>query len=185
MEEVKDDWLNTINFVIKKMGVQSYRDDLIDVGYIGYAKALKTFKSGKCKFFTWAVLCIESEIGMYLRKLNGCHNKIIYHEISMETVSYSGKDGDISLIDMIPANYDLEADVVKRDLLNLVVEVAKDILNENQYRLFDLYFLKGWKQCEILKEYKYNNISRCVITIKEKIKNDPRIKRINKEVVYE
>ena len=56
-------------------------EDLISIGTIGLIKAVNTFNSGKnIKLATYASRCIESEILMYLRKINAQRTEVSFDE---------------------------------------------------------------------------------------------------------
>ena len=79
-----------------------HRDDIISSGLLGLVKAANTFDSERgTKFSTYAALCIQNEMLMYMRKVRRYFGK----EISLEEPVSTDETGTVlTIADTIEAN---------------------------------------------------------------------------------
>ena len=84
-------------------------EDLVSIGTIGLIKAVNTFcPSRNIKLATYASRCIENEILMYLRKING-----IKSEVSIDEPLNTDWDGNELLLSDVLGS---DPDIVNRDI---------------------------------------------------------------------
>lgn len=84
-------------------------EDLVSIGTIGLIKAVNTFcPSRNIKLATYASRCIENEILMYLRKINGMKS-----EVSIDEPLNTDWDGNELLLSDVLGS---DPDVVNRDI---------------------------------------------------------------------
>ena len=84
-------------------------EDLVSIGTIGLIKAVNTFcPSRNIKLATYASRCIENEILMYLRKINGMKS-----EVSIDEPLNTDWDGNELLLSDVLGS---EPDIVNRDI---------------------------------------------------------------------
>ena len=97
-------------------------EDLISIGTIGLIKGINTFNAGKkIKLATYSSRCIENEILMYLRKLNGQKTEVSFDE----PLNTDWDGNELLLSDILGTEEDevcrtLEDDAEKRVLLEAV-----------------------------------------------------------------
>ena len=78
--------------------IRRNEEDMISEGYMGLIKSAKNYDETKCKFSSFAGVCIRNEMLMYLRKIS----KYIGKEVSLYTPVGNDKEGnEILLIDTI------------------------------------------------------------------------------------
>ncbi len=117
------------------------RDDLIQEGYIALYNAARTYDSSKSQFSTFATLCIKR------RMLNWIEKNV---NPSLSSMSISDlDDNDLSRIGMIQDNF--EDDFILKTEISDLLDKAKSILSENEYKVFSLY-IKGYTNDEICKK---------------------------------
>lgn len=84
-------------------------EDLVSIGTIGLIKAVNTFcPSRNIKLATYASRCIENEILMYLRKINGMKS-----EVSIDEPLNTDWDGNELLLSDVLGS---DPDIVNRDI---------------------------------------------------------------------
>ncbi|MDD2490391.1 MAG: sigma-70 family RNA polymerase sigma factor [Bacilli bacterium] len=123
-------------------------DDLINIGTIGLIKAVDKYDIEKnVKLATFAAVCIENQILMYLRK-NKKHNQTM----SLEEPICINNDGDeLSLMDMLVSSDDIiEEEVIKKESIHEVIN-ALSLLNERRNRIIQLRYFKSMKHKDIAK----------------------------------
>ncbi|MDD2490390.1 MAG: sigma-70 family RNA polymerase sigma factor [Bacilli bacterium] len=123
-----------------------YFEDLISIGTIGLIKAINNYKIEKnVKLATFAAVCIENQILMYLRK-NKKHNQTM----SLEEPICINNDGDeLSLMDMLVSSDDIiEEEVIKKESIHEVIN-ALSLLDDKQKKVIVLRYLEYMTQKEI------------------------------------
>lgn len=100
-------------------------EDLVSIGTIGLIKAVNTFcPSRNIKLATYASRCIENEILMYLRKINGMKS-----EVSLDEPLNTDWDGNELLLSDVLGS---DPDIVNRDI---ELEDEKNLLTETLEKL--------------------------------------------------
>lgn len=101
-EKIAEENIALIHYVLKSIHTQNIPyEELVDAGYMGYAKALDSYDKGRnVKFSTYAINCIRNEIFFFLRK----EQKHLSKTISMNTILSTDNNGNtLELIDTIDA----------------------------------------------------------------------------------
>ena len=96
--------LRLVAHILKKYySSASDQDDLISIGTIGLIKAISTFDGSKgARLATYAGRCIQNEILMYFRSQRKSAG-----DISLSDVIENGKDGGLSVMDVLASDEDL------------------------------------------------------------------------------
>ena len=131
-----------------------WREDLYSVGCIGLIKAVDTYQLKKnCKFSTYATVCIQNEIRMYLRTFS--KQKL---DISMQTPINKALFGDdLKLEDILKSDLDMDFDLENAELINIIKDLIQTLPEEEQ-NIINLYFGFG---CERHREYEIGKIIGC------------------------
>lgn len=112
-------------------------EDLISIGTIGLIKAVGTYQTGKnVKIATYASRCIENEILMHLRKINGqkC-------EVSFDEPLNTDWDGnELLLSDILGTDGDLVMQPIEADEDRRLLWKAVEKLNERERTIITLRF---------------------------------------------
>lgn len=102
-------------------------EDLISIGTIGLIKAVGTYKTGKnVKLATYASRCIENEILMHLRKINGQKSEVSFDE----PLNTDWDGNELLLSDILGTDEDevarpLEDDAEKKMLMQAISTLAE------------------------------------------------------------
>lgn len=139
--------LGLIYHAINKMKLGYMEDEIIDIAFIGYTRALNTYKEEYCAFSTYVYACIKNEIGHFLTMKNYDVRKANYDSLSL---NYVIKD-DGELMDFIVDDYNLEESTINKIMVEKITEIAKEILTVRQYQVFNLSYLLGYKNVEVAK----------------------------------
>ena len=169
--------INLIYYCLKKLNLYNKLDEYYDIGLIGLVEAVKNYDDSKnVKFSTYAYKCIKNEILAYMRKQN--KRKDINNAISLDKVIYSSEKGDdISLIDRIPNDVNIENDLIYLEQIELLY---KAITTLNQEELFLLEHRYGLNDKKILTQKELSeltgisqvNVCRNVKRILKKLKEE-------------
>ena len=124
-------------------------EDLISIGTIGLIKAVGTYKmEKKVKIATYSSRCIENEILMHLRKINGqkC-------EVSFDEPLNTDWDGnELLLSDILGTDSDLVMQPIEADVDRKLLWDAVNLLNEREKMIITLRFGLDGKQEQTQKE---------------------------------
>jgi RNA polymerase sporulation-specific sigma factor len=121
-------------------------DDLINIGTIGLIKAVDKYDIEKnVKLATFATVCIENQIRMYLRR-NKKHNRTM----SFEEPICINIDGDkLLLIDTLVSDDNIvETEIIKKIRIH-EVKNALNLLDDKQKKVIVLRYLEYMTQKEI------------------------------------
>lgn len=118
-------------------------DELSSVGFLGYAKAIKTFdKNRNVKFSTYAINVIKNEICYFLRK----ENKHRAKNISLNKVLSTDQNGNpFELVDILDDtdSPNIEEQVVSDDRLRILLEIVERLPENEQYIIMNRFELNG------------------------------------------
>lgn len=134
-----------IHIVNYKYGfIKCDREDAISIGTIGLLKAINTYNASKgASFATYAGICIENEIKMFLRS----------NSHSFETLSIDEPLNSISdtrLKDTIMSDEDSISEIVeRRDVLEKIIRYLPRLSSENRTLIEDYFGLKGTPQRQV------------------------------------
>ena len=117
------------------------RDDLIQEGYIALYNAARTYDNSRSQFSTFATLCIRH------RMLNWIEKNVTPSLSSMSISELD--DNDLSRIGMVQENF--EDDIILKTEISDLLDKAKTILSETEYKVFCLY-IKGYANNEICEK---------------------------------
>lgn len=124
-------------------------EDLISIGTIGLIKAVSTYKLGKnVKLATYASRCIENEILMYLRKINGQKSEVSFDE----PLNTDWDGNELLLSDILGTDSDLVMQPIEADVDRKLLWDAVDKLNERERMIITLRFGLNGKQEQTQKE---------------------------------
>ena len=156
--------------------VGSEKDDMIQEGYIGLYKAIKSFDSEKQNSFkTFATICIERQLITAVKNSNRQKHIPLNSSVSLNATAYEEGEGDnTTVIEILDANKVSEdpLDIItKREYFNSVEKNIDDSLSNFEREVLNLY----------KNGYSYANIAERLDT---KIKSvDTAIQRIRKKAL--
>ena len=112
-------------------------EDLISIGTIGLIKAVNTFKlDKKIKLATYASLCIENEILMYLRR-----NTRIKSEVSLDEPLNVDWDGnELLLSDILGTENDIVSRRIEEEVNRKLLYSAMNKLEPRERELMEMRF---------------------------------------------
>lgn len=156
-EQIIQDYEKIINFVIKKMNLQYKREEIFDIGMIGFVNGINTFDENKgFKYSTYLYQCVKNEILKYLKLQN-------YKKRKAEIISYNTIiNDDTELIDLLgyDTNYDQNAYI--NEMVNEILKRLNNLTEKQQLIFYHLYGLNGFKEMsskEIEKKYGFSRQS--------------------------
>lgn len=168
-----------IHSIVKKFANTGIEySELLSTGYVGYAKALDTFKKGKnVKFSTYAYRCIKNEILYFLRR----EKRHKDNDVSLFKPISTDKNGNVMTVDSTISTIDIgersvEDNVEMSETVKILLEIIDTNLNENEaYIIKNRYGLGNIKpktQKEIADEINMSqaNVSKLEKGINDKIK---------------
>lgn len=124
-------------------------EDLISIGTIGLIKAVGTYKMGKnVKLATYASRCIENEILMYLRKINGQKSEVSFDE----PLNTDWDGNELLLSDILGTDSDLVMQPIEADVDRKLLWDAVDKLSEREKMIITLRFGLDGKPEQTQKE---------------------------------
>ena len=144
--------LKLIYIVLKQMGIYHLRDEYYDLGLIGLVKAADTYDSKQgYTFSAYASRCIFNEISQNIRRESSNKRKANSNTISLETVLID--DGkEVTLLDTIPSNYDLEEDILKKEQKELLRKALPKLRDSERELLVSYYCMEGKAKQKVLAE---------------------------------
>ena len=124
-------------------------EDLISIGTIGLIKAVGTYRLEKnVKLATYASRCIENEILMYLRKINGQKSEVSFDE----PLNTDWDGNELLLSDILGTDSDLVMQPIEADVDRKLLWDAVEKLNERERMIITLRFGLDGKQEQTQKE---------------------------------
>lgn len=112
-------------------------EDLISIGTIGLIKAVGTYKVDKnIKLATYASRCIENEILMYLRKINGQKSEVSFDE----PLNTDWDGNELLLSDILGTDSDLVMQPIETEVDRKLLWDAVDKLSERERTIITLRF---------------------------------------------
>lgn len=124
-------------------------EDLISIGTIGLIKAVGTYKMGKnVKLATYASRCIENEILMHLRKINGQKSEVSFDE----PLNTDWDGNELLLSDILGTDSDLVMQPIEADVDRKLLWDAVDKLSERERMIITLRFGLDGKPEQTQKE---------------------------------
>ncbi len=122
--------------------VGSERDDMIQEGYIGLYKAVKSFDAEKQNSFkTFAGLCIERQLITAVKNSNRQKHIPLNSSLSLNATAYD-EDEDTSILEVLDIGKNVEdpLDIItKKEYFNLVEKSIDDNLSKFEKQVLNLY----------------------------------------------
>ena len=124
-------------------------EDLISIGTIGLIKAVGTYNPDKnIKLATYASRCIENEILMYLRKINGQKSEVSFDE----PLNTDWDGNELLLSDILGTDSDLVMQPIETEVDRKLLWDAVDKLSERERTIITLRFGLNGKPEQTQKE---------------------------------
>lgn len=147
------------------------QDDLLQEGYIGLLKAIRSYDETKCTCFnTFATLCIRRQILTAIRTYNSFKYQYLNFAI-MNNEEYVGIEGTIKYNTPSTNFYDPEEILLGKELARLLEIFLSENLSELEKKVF--YYL--------CKEYSYIEIAEILDETSKKIDNT--IQRVKRKIL--
>lgn len=143
-------------------------DDLYQEGIIGFNYAIERFDFQKdVSFYSYAVLCIESKLRDYVRKLKRNKNLIVKSAVSLSLEIGE----DIFLEDVLASDDITYNSIISKEQSDFFIQF-KNLLSVNEALVFELRF-NGFSYEEISKllDVKRSNIYSYIRQIRIKFRN--------------
>jgi len=124
-------------------------EDLISIGTIGLIKAVGTYNPTKnIKLATYASRCIENEILMHLRKINGQKSEVSFDE----PLNTDWDGNELLLSDILGTDSDLVMQPIEADVDRKLLWDAVGMLSERERTIITLRFGLDGRQEQTQKE---------------------------------
>lgn len=176
-----------IHYVLKTMHFSSY-EELYNVGLLGFAKALDTYKKDKnTKFATYAIKCIRNEVLFFLRR----EEKHTKNTVSFNTILSSDKDGHIlQLEDTIAAEdiddkKSLESTILDKENKKIIDQAMKHLKEEERFIIINRFGLNNGEKMTQKEIAKAINMSQANVSKIEKNSLNKLKLYIRKEVFFD
>lgn len=123
--------------------VGSERDDIMQEGYIGLYKAVKSFDAEKQNSFkTFAGLCIERQLITAVKNSNRQKHIPLNSSVSLNATAYD-EDEDTSILEVLEINKGSSEDpldiITKKEYFNSVKKNINDSLSKFEMQVLNLY----------------------------------------------
>lgn len=128
-------------FVMRRLGIPAFDEDMFQIGSIGLLKAIDTFDASKGCFSTYAFPIVRNEILLSFRK----NKKSVKAAFSLDDNVDIGNGESVSYSEIISDGKDYEENAVNHMLVQLMFEK----LSLREKRIFIMFFVDGKTQCEI------------------------------------
>ena len=155
--------------------VGSEKDDIIQEGYIGLYKAIKSFDVEKQNSFkTFATICIERQLITAVKNSNRQKHIPLNSSLSLNATVYDNDNGDTTILEVLDANKSSEdpLDIItKKEYFDSVEKNIDKSLSNFEREVLNLY-KKGFSYATIAEK------------LKTKVKSvDTAIQRIRKKAL--
>ena len=161
--------------------VGSEKDDMLQEGYIGLYKAIKSFDVEKQNSFkTFATICIERQLITAVKNSNRQKHIPLNSSLSLNATAFEeGESDDTTVIEILDANKTSEdpLDIItKKEYFNSVEKNIEDSLSNFEKKVLDLY-KNGYSYATIAEKLgtKVKSVDTAIQRIKKKaikIKNE-------------
>ena len=124
-------------------------EDLISIGTIGLIKAVGTYKTDKnIKLATYASRCVENEILMHLRKINGQKSEVSFDE----PLNTDWDGNELLLSDILGTDSDLVMQPIETEVDRKLLWDAVDKLSQRERTIITMRFGLDGKPEQTQKE---------------------------------
>lgn len=128
-------------FVMQRLGIPAFDEDMFQIGSIGLLKAIDTFDASKGCFSTYAFLLVRNELLMEFRK----SKRSVKVAFSLDDNVDTGNCESVPYAEMIPDGKDYEENVVNLMLAQQIFER----LGSREKHIFTMFFIENRTQSEI------------------------------------
>lgn len=152
-EKVIKEHEKLINFVINKLNLQRKRDELLDIGMIGFTRGLNSYDETKGKYSTFLYECIKNEILRYLdyEKRKGRDTEIISYNVNIKDSK------NTQLLDMLGYDVKYDDDIYFNEIIQkIMIELAENFTIRQEEIFKYIYGIDGFPKLsyvEIAKIY--------------------------------
>ena len=169
-QEIIKDYEKIINFTINKMRLGYRRNELFDIGMVGFVRGINTFDETKgYQYMSYLYDCIKNEIGHYLQYEN--RKKRCFETISLNTII----KGDTELQDLLGYQTNYLEDNYVDELMETINDRISFMTKKEQLVFNHLYGLNGYDELttgEITEKYGFSRQS--IYQIKKRTLNKLR-----------
>lgn len=160
-EQMIKDYEKIINFVLKKMNLRHRRDELFDLGMIGFVRGINTYDETKgFTYMTYLYECIQNEFLKYLDYENRKGRKS--EVISLNTLI--GENKDTELIEFFGYDPKFEDNIYFDDVIRKILIYSREYFTDRQEEIFKfIYGLEGHPRLN------YEQIAKIYDTTKQSI----------------
>lgn len=161
-EQLILDNVNLVYFVLKQMHLYKEIEEWFDIGVIGLIKGIRNYNSNYgMSLSTYVCRCIRNEILQEIRKSKADKRVTNLNCISLnQEIFNNGKDEPITMGNLIPSKYNLEDEIIKKDILE---NLLKGLTKKEKYILIHSYGLFGNKELTQIEISKKLNLSQAQI----------------------
>ena len=167
------DNLNLIYFTIQKMGLYDRHEYYYDIGLMGLIKAARQFDESKgYTFSTYAGTIIHNEILADIKSNTYDKRKANLNAISLDSPAYpDNEDGEITLIETIPSNVDIEKGLIKKEQIQMLRKAIATLTDKEKLILkYYIYDDKTQKEIAEIMGHTQSYISRLFQIIIRKLR---------------
>lgn len=141
-QPIINDYEKIIGFVIKDMNLLRKKEDLFDIGMIGFVKGINTYdKKKNIQYSTYLYTCIKNEI-MHQLSYEKRKKRTKYKTVSLNTLIDEKKE----LQDFIGYEVDYLEDYCNRESIEIMKYEMESLPYTDQLILNHLFGLNGYKQ---------------------------------------
>lgn len=160
---------NMMYGLLDKYNLMKRKEDYIDLCYIGYTKAIKTFNGNKSTFGTYVYKCMEYELLTNFKKEKTNSRKLNNNLLSIE---YEYENGSIE--NTLISDDNLQKDIIEQETLNELYKAIFKLNIKEQYIVLSSFNLihtnknicEACKKLEMSKATFYNLRNDALIKLK-------------------
>lgn len=136
-------------FVMRRLGIPAFDEDMFQIGSIGLLKAIDTFDASKGCFSTYAFPIVRNELFMEFRK----SKKSVNAAFSLDDNVDIGNGESVSYAEMIADRKDYEENTVNSMLAQQIFEE----LSPREQRIFIMFLWNGKHKAKYPKHLELHN----------------------------
>jgi RNA polymerase sporulation-specific sigma factor len=148
-------------FVMQRLGIPAFDEDMFQIGSIGLLKAIDTFDASKGCFSTYAFRLVRNELLMAFRK----SKRSVMAAFSLDDNADIGSGESVPYAEMIADGKDYEENAVNFMLAQQIFEM----LGSREKHIFTMFFVENRTQSEISKALGISqpHVSRIISSMKK------------------
>lgn len=154
--------------------IGSEKEDIVQEGYIGLYKAIKSFNSEKQNSFkTFATICIERQLITAVKNSNRQKHIPLNSSVSLNATAYEeGENDDTTMMEVLDVNKHSEDPleiITKKEYFNSVEKNIEDSLSDFEKQVLKLY-KNGYSYATIAEklETKIKSVDTAIQRIRKK-----------------